>query len=668
MKEKFYITTPIYYPSGKWHIGTCYTTVVCDAIARFKRMSGYDVFYLTGTDEHGQKIEKVAKEHGESPKSFVDKQVATLKELWKKLDISYDKFIRTTDEYHEKAVQKIFAKLYEKGDIYKSEYEGWYCTPCESFWTKTQLSDGKCPDCGREVELTKESSYFFRMSKYKDRLIDLIENNDEFLQPKSRRNEMLNNFLKAGLQDLAVSRTSFKWGVPVPFDKDHVVYVWLDALTNYITALGYGTDDESLFRKYWPADVHMMGKEIVRFHSIIWPALLMALDLPLPKKVYGHGWLLLGSDKISKSKGNVVDPVVLSDRYGVDAVRYYLLREVPFGSDGMFTNYAFLSRINADLCNSLGNLLSRTTAMVNQYFGGRLPVTDKKTAYDAEIEKEINGLQGKMSENIDNLLIPEALEDVFALIGRANKYIDETMPWTLAKDENRREELKSVMYHLIEVLRVAGLALMPFLPETAKRILSDVSENPETGEPLPGVGAAARQADEGTAKVVEVATPVETAAETAVTTDVTVEAVATVETDASTTDVAAETTTEPATEATEVSTSDSSASTETPSAETSASTETPVSAEAFASTETPAGGIEEVEPGVAGPASATAQDQTTQTTAQAATTQTPIQTAAPEVEVLPSEQKTSDAGAIQLVPKKPSLWTRIKFLFTGKLS
>ena len=462
MKEKFYITTPIYYPSGKWHIGTCYTTVVCDAIARFKRMSGYDVFYLTGTDEHGQKIEKVAKEHGESPKSFVDKQVATLKELWKKLDISYDKFIRTTDEYHEKAVQKIFAKLYEKGDIYKSEYEGWYCTPCESFWTKTQLSDGKCPDCGREVELTKESSYFFRMSKYKDRLIDLIENNDEFLQPKSRRNEMLNNFLKAGLQDLAVSRTSFKWGVPVPFDKDHVVYVWLDALTNYITALGYGTDDESLFRKYWPADVHMMGKEIVRFHSIIWPALLMALDLPLPKKVYGHGWLLLGSDKISKSKGNVVDPVVLSDRYGVDAVRYYLLREVPFGSDGMFTNYAFLSRINADLCNSLGNLLSRTTAMVNQYFGGRLPVTDKKTAYDAEIEKEINGLQGKMSENIDNLLIPEALEDVFALIGRANKYIDETMPWTLAKDENRREELKSVMYHLIEVLRVAGLALMPF--------------------------------------------------------------------------------------------------------------------------------------------------------------------------------------------------------------
>ena len=482
MKEKFYITTPIYYPSGKWHIGTCYTTVVCDAIARFKRMSGYDVFYLTGTDEHGQKIEKVAKEHGESPKSFVDKQVATLKELWKKLDISYDKFIRTTDEYHEKAVQKIFAKLYEKGDIYKSEYEGWYCTPCESFWTKTQLADGKCPDCGREVELTKESSYFFRMSKYKDRLIDLIENNDEFLQPKSRRNEMLNNFLKAGLQDLAVSRTSFKWGVPVPFDKDHVVYVWLDALTNYITALGYGTDDESLFRKYWPADVHMMGKEIVRFHSIIWPALLMALDLPLPKKVYGHGWLLLGSDKISKSKGNVVDPVVLSDRYGVDAVRYYLLREVPFGSDGMFTNYAFLSRINADLCNSLGNLLSRTTAMVNQYFGGRLPVTDKKTAYDADIEKEINGLQGKMSENIDNLLIPEALEDVFALIGRANKYIDETMPWTLAKDESRREELKSVMYHLIEVLRVAGLALMPFLPETAKRILSDVSENPETGE------------------------------------------------------------------------------------------------------------------------------------------------------------------------------------------
>lgn len=486
MKEKFYITTPIYYPSGKWHIGTCYTTVVCDAIARFKRMSGFDVFYLTGTDEHGQKIEKVAAEHGVPTKEFVDRQVDTLKSLWKKLDISYDKFIRTTDDYHEKAVQKIFTKLYEKGDIYKSEYEGWYCTPCESFWTKTQLKDGKCPDCGREVELTKESSYFFRMSKYKDRLIDLIENDPEFLQPKSRRNEMLNNFLRAGLQDLAVSRTSFKWGIPVPFDNEHVVYVWLDALTNYITALGYGSDDESLFEKYWPADIHMMGKEIVRFHSIIWPAILMALDLPLPKKVYGHGWLLLGSDKISKSKGNVVDPVVLSDRYGVDAVRYYLLREVPFGSDGMFGNLAFLSRINADLCNSLGNLLSRSTAMVNQYFGGALPKTDVKTPFDKELEDLMNGLKDKMTAHIDALLIPEALEDIFELIGRANKYIDETTPWLLAKDEGRREELKSVMYHLAETLRVAGIALMPFLPETAARILEDLStEKPaEFGENL----------------------------------------------------------------------------------------------------------------------------------------------------------------------------------------
>ena len=480
MKEKFYITTPIYYPSGKWHIGTCYTTVVCDAIARFKRMSGYDVFYLTGTDEHGQKIEKVAAEHGVPPKEFVDRQVETLKSLWKKLDISYDKFIRTTDDYHEKAVQKIFTKLYEKGDIYKSEYEGWYCTPCESFWTKTQLKDGKCPDCGREVELTKESSYFFRLSKYKDKLIDLIENDPDFLQPKSRRNEMLNNFLRAGLQDLAVSRTSFKWGIPVPFDDEHVVYVWLDALTNYITALGYGSDDETLFEKYWPADVHMMGKEIVRFHSIIWPAILMALDLPIPKKVYGHGWLLLGSDKISKSKGNVVDPVVLSDRYGVDAVRYYLLREVPFGSDGMFSNYAFLSRINADLCNSLGNLLSRSTAMVNQYFEGKLPKTDVKTPFDGEIEDLINGLKDKMTAHIDGLLIPEALEDVFEIIGRANKYIDETAPWILAKDPTKREELKSVMYHLAETLRVAGIALAPFLPETSARVLNDLStEKPE---------------------------------------------------------------------------------------------------------------------------------------------------------------------------------------------
>ena len=481
MKDTFYITTPIYYPSGKWHIGTCYTTVVCDAIARFKRMDGYDVFYLTGTDEHGQKIERVAEKAGVAPKTFVDRQVETLKALWKKLDVSYDKFIRTTDDYHEKAVQKIFRKLYDQGDIYKGEYEGWYCTPCESFWTKTQLVDGKCPDCGRDVELMKESSYFFRLSKYTDRLIDLIENNPEFLLPKSRQNEMLNNFLKAGLQDLAVSRTSFKWGIPVDFDPEHVVYVWIDALTNYITALGYGSDNDELFKKYWPADVHMMGKEIVRFHSIIWPAILMALDLPLPKKVYGHGWLLMGADKMSKSKGNILDPMTLCDRYGVDSVRYYLLREVPFGADGAFTNYAFLSRINSDLCNSLGNLLSRTTAMINQYFGGKIEIPSVKTPFDDDLENTINGLKEKMTACVDKLMIPEALQAVFDVVGRANKYIDETTPWILAKDESKREELKSVMYHLAEALRVSGVALLPFLPETAKRILNDLSyPAPET--------------------------------------------------------------------------------------------------------------------------------------------------------------------------------------------
>lgn len=474
MKDTFYITTPIYYPSGKWHIGTCYTTVVCDAIARFKRMDGFDVFYLTGTDEHGQKIERVAAKEGIPPKAFVDRQVDTLKALWKKLDVSYDKFIRTTDDYHEKAVQKIFKKLYDQGDIYKGEYEGWYCTPCESFWTKTQLVDGKCPDCGRDVELTKESSYFFRLSKYRDRLVDLIENNPSFLLPKSRQNEMLNNFLKAGLQDLAVSRTSFTWGVPVDFDPKHVVYVWIDALTNYITALGYGSDDETLFKKYWPANVHMMGKEIVRFHSIIWPALLMALDLPLPKQVYGHGWLLLGNDKMSKSKGNVLDPMSLCDRYGVDSVRYYLLREVPFGADGAFTNYAFLSRINADLCNALGNLLSRTTAMINQYFG-KVETTETRTPFDEDMEKTVNGLKDKMTDCVDKLMIPEALQAIFDVVNRANKYIDETTPWILAKDPEKKEELKSVMYHLAESLRVVGVALLPFLPETAKRILADLS-------------------------------------------------------------------------------------------------------------------------------------------------------------------------------------------------
>ena len=364
MKEKYYITTPIYYPSGNWHLGHCYTTVICDAIARFKRMDGFDVFFLTGTDEHGVKIEKRAAEHNTTPKAFVDGLVDNIKDLWKVLGISYDKFIRTTDDYHVEAVQKMFKRLYDQGDIYKAEYEGMYCTPCESFWTESQLVDGKCPDCGRPVEKAKEESYFFRLSKYQDKLIELYNKNPEFISPKSRMNEMINNFIKPGLQDLCVSRTSFKWGIPVSFDDKHVIYVWVDALTNYITALGYEGKDDSLFKKYWPANLHMVGKEIVRFHTIIWPAILMALGIEMPEKVYGHGWLLIGGDKMSKSKGNVVDPFVLSERYGVDAVRYFLLREVPFGSDGVYTNEALITRTNADLANDLGNLVSRTTAMI----------------------------------------------------------------------------------------------------------------------------------------------------------------------------------------------------------------------------------------------------------------------------------------------------------------
>ena len=472
MAEKFYITTPIYYPSGKWHIGTCYTTIVCDAIARFKRMQGVDVFYLTGTDEHGQKIQKVAQAAGVPVKEYIDKIVGELKDLWKLLDISYDKFIRTTDEYHEKAVQKIFNKLYEQGDIYKSEYEGWYCTPCEAFWTKSQLVDGKCPDCGRPVELMKEESYFFKMSKYQDRIIKLIEENPDFLQPVSRQNEMLNNFLRPGLQDLCVSRTSFDWGIQVPFDPKHVVYVWLDALTNYITALGYGSDDTTLFDKYWPADIHMMGKEIVRFHSIIWPAILMALDIPLPKKVYGHGWLKFGTDKMSKSKGNVVDPFILCDRYGVDALRYYMLREVQFGQDGSYTNESFIKRINSDLTNELGNLVSRVMAMVTQYFGGQIPAPNAEEPIDIELKELCQGLYGKLCNDIDQLAVPQALEHIWEVIQRANKYIDETTPWILAKSEEGKVRLATVMYNLCEAIRYVATTLRPFLTKTPDKIFA----------------------------------------------------------------------------------------------------------------------------------------------------------------------------------------------------
>lgn len=477
-KPTYYITTPIYYSSGSFHLGHCYTTVICDALARFKRMDGYDVFYLTGTDEHGQKVQQKAQAAGVTPKQYVDKLYRQITELWKVLNISYDKFIRTTDDYHEQTVQKVYEKLLASGDIYKSTYEGWYCTPCESFWTESQLVDGKCPDCGREVKLQKEESYFFRLSKYQDRLIKFYEQNPDFISPKSRMNEMINNFIKPGLKDLCISRTTFDWGVKLPFDPKHVAYVWIDALTNYITALGYLQDDHALFDKFWPADLHMVGKEIVRFHTIIWPALLMALDLPLPKKVYGHGWLLFGNDKMSKSKGNVVDPFVLAARYGADVIRYYLLREIPFGSDGTYTNEALLARTNADLVNDLGNLVSRTTAMITQYFDGIVPQPDAFTELDKELITLCEQTLPQVRADMDDLSVPDALADIFKVIQRANKYIDETTPWTLNKNGDK-QRLATVLYVLDECIRFAATLLYPFVPATAQRIFDKI------GLPLP---------------------------------------------------------------------------------------------------------------------------------------------------------------------------------------
>lgn len=488
MKEKYYITTPIYYPSANFHIGHCYTTIIADSIARYQRLKEKDVFFLTGTDEHGQKIENKAKEKGVTPKEYVDEIVENAKDLWKSLGISYDKFIRTTDEYHEKAVQKIFDKLYEQGDIYLDKYKGLYCTPCESFWTETQLVDGKCPDCGREVSLVEEESYFFRLSKYQKRIEELYKTNPEFIKPESRKNEMINNFLKPGLEDLCVSRTTFSWGIPVSFNPKHVIYVWIDALTNYITALGYLSDDDSLFKKYWPADLHLVGKEIVRFHAIIWPALLMALDLPLPKQVFGHGWLKIDGGKISKSLGNYKDPREYIDKYGVDAVRYYALREVSFGSDGNFSEEALIARTNADLANTLGNLLNRTIAMTNKYFDGVISNSKVNEEIDTELINKASNLKSVVDKNMEKLYISDALEEIFNFLRECNKYIDDTTPWVLAKEE-KLERLQTVLYNLLESIRISSVLLTPFMPTTTEKIFKQLNTNLNTYDTLNEFGA-----------------------------------------------------------------------------------------------------------------------------------------------------------------------------------
>lgn len=471
-KGTYYITTPIYYPSSNLHVGHTYCTVMADAMARFKRLCGYDVRFLTGTDEHGQKIETLAKAKGVTPQAYVDEVVDGIKKLWKTMEISYDDFIRTTEPRHVKRVQKIFMKMYENGDIYKSEYEGLYCTPCESFWTESQLVNGCCPDCGRPVQAAKEEAYFFKLSKYADKLLDLFEKDPKFLQPESRRNEMT-SFIKQGLDDLCISRSTFDWGIPVPIDEKHVIYVWLDALTNYITALGY-PDEPELYEKYWPANVHLVGKEIVRFHSIIWPAMLMSAGLPLPKQVLGHGWLLLGGEKVSKSKAakaaDVVDPVILIDRYGIDALKYFLLREYTFGQDGVFTNEVMLKRMNYDLANDLGNLVSRTVSMIEKYCGGYVPEANTSDSTDEDLKAVAIGAASKVEEQMDKFSFNMALEEIWILVRRANKYIDEKMPWVLAKEPERKAELDTVMHNLAEAIRIISILIEPFMHTTSKEI------------------------------------------------------------------------------------------------------------------------------------------------------------------------------------------------------